>query len=121
MDFVQGDDIEHWENGIGKILKVNQSSIVVTFLNRGEIEVPIEGTKYFKKLSAEGLWARFFENQDDARKLVKEYPAETIELLIRDLDPTHGKKIERSKLKTLLTTEYLCADREHPSRKTNAF
>lgn len=103
MDLAEGDYLEHWENGIGKVLRVGDSSITISFMSCGKTEVPIEGTKLFKKLNPQGLWAHFFENPNQVRELVKEDPTEIVKLLILDLDPARGKKIERSQLKTLLT------------------
>jgi hypothetical protein len=103
MDLTEGEYIEHWENGIGKVLKVGESSITINFIRHGKTEVLKEGTKFLKKLNPQGFWAHFFNNPDLVHELVKEDPIKIVKLLILDLDPIRGKKIERSQLKTLLT------------------
>lgn len=100
---VEGDYIEHWENGVGRIIKIGELSTTVNFKKFGQIEVPKEKTESFNKLNPAGLFAQFYENPERIGNLIKQESTEIIRLLIYDEDKAHGRKIERSRIKSLLT------------------
>ena len=97
------DYIEHWEDGIGKIIQVDEKFIVVNFLKHGEIEVPIVKTTFYKKLNPVGLLAQIYENQEYIQELIRQESTEIIKLLIYDIGKLEDRKIETSHIKNLLT------------------
>lgn len=101
--FLKGEYIEHWENGVGKIVGVDERKVVVDFLKKGKIEFGKEKTVSLKRLNPEGLLAQMYENLNRVHALAKQGSTEIIRLLILDegKDPNH--EIERSRIKLLLT------------------
>src|SRR5208283_3213658 len=98
----QGDHIEHWENGIGKILEITEDTITVDFKFSGKLTVPARNATSLKKLLPTGLWANLYENEQDVRNLIKDESLEIIKLLIYDEHPQNDK-INRTRIKLLLT------------------
>lgn len=106
MDKLQeGDYVEHWEQGIGKIVKTDQvnRTISVVFKDGGQISLPDDKTKYLKKLNPEGLLAHFFEKAEDVHQLIEDDPTKIVKLLIHDEGEPSERKIDRSRIKALLT------------------
>jgi hypothetical protein len=103
QQFIENDYIEHWENGVGKITKIDKESVVVDFMNRGKIVVPKERTTYFKKLNPKGLLVQVYEKLEHIQTLIDQESTEIIKYLICDEDESEGRKIERSRVKPLLT------------------
>lgn len=99
----EGDYIEHWESGVGKVIKINETSVTVDFLKRGNITFEKEKTAYFNKLNPSGLLVRLYENLEDIQDLVKKESVEIIKLLINDEEGGGKRYIERSRIKSLLT------------------
>lgn len=102
MALKKGDYVEHWEDGIGKVVAVGGGAITIHFQRRGKIELPREKTGLLKTLDPQGFWAQYFDNPDRVQTLVAKEPEAVVKLLIRDADP-QAKSIERSRLKSLLT------------------
>jgi len=103
QQFIEKEYIEHWENGVGKITKIDKERVVVDFLKRGEIAVPKERTTYFSKLNPIGLLVQVYENLEHIQALIDQESTEIIKLLIYDEDKSEGRKIQRSRIKSLLT------------------
>jgi len=83
-------------------VKVREGDLVVFFLGKGEIAVPVPKTKYFKKLHPEGLLAKLFENFESVKELVQARSVEIIKMAIRDKG--EGKQsIKTSEIRTALT------------------
>lgn len=99
-DFNKGDYVEHWEDGIGKIIRVDEESIVVDFTRKGEVVVPQKKTASLKKVNPNGLLAQLYEDQENIQKLIGQRSTEIIKLLIYDEEK--GKEIKRSRIKSLL-------------------
>ena len=99
----EGDYIEHWEDGIGKIIAADDSTITVHFMGKGHIKVPREKTTYFKKLNPSGLLAQYYENKEHIQTLIDHESTEIIRLLILDVG-SNKNTIERSRIKELLTS-----------------
>ena len=38
--FIESDYIEHWENGVGKITKIDKERVAVDFMKGGKIVLP---------------------------------------------------------------------------------
>lgn len=102
-NLAKNDYIEHWQYGIGKIITISSKSVVVDFVEQKNIEFPIEKTTYFKKLNTKGLLARLYDDPERVHDLIKTESTEIIKLLIFDHDMAQETKIDRSKIKPLLT------------------
>jgi hypothetical protein len=102
-NLAENDYIEHWQYGIGKIITISSKSVVVDFVEQKNMEVPIEKTTYFKKLNPKGLLARLYDDPERVQNLIRTESTEIIKLLIFDYDTDQETKIDRSKIKPLLT------------------
>ena len=102
-NLAKNDYIEHWQYGIGKIITISSKSVVVDFVEHKNMEFPIEKTTYFKKLNTKGLLARLYDDSERVQDLIKTESTEIIKLLIFDHDIAQETKIDRSKIKPLLT------------------
>ena len=100
--FLKGEYIEHWENGVGKIVAVDERKVIVDFLEKGKIEFDKEKMVSFKRLNREGLLAQMYENLDRVQDLAKQGSTEIIRLLILDESKDQNNEIERSRIKLLL-------------------
>jgi len=103
QQFIENEYIEHWENGVGKITKIHKESVVIDFAKLGEIVFQKERTTYFKKLNPAGLLVQAYENLEHIQTLIDQESTEIIKLLIYDEDKGKDRKIERSRIKALLT------------------
>ena len=101
--FSEGDYIEHWENGVGRVIRIDETTVRVDFLKQGEILFEKEKTAHFNKLNPSGLLVQMYENLERIQDLVKQGSTEIIKLLINDEDKGEKKQIERSCIKSLLT------------------
>lgn len=101
--FSEGDYIEHWENGVGKVIRIDETSVRVDFLKRGKILFEKEKTAHFNKLNPSGLLAQMYGDLEHVEDLVKQESTEIIRLLINDEDKGEKRQIERSRIKSLLT------------------
>jgi hypothetical protein len=101
--FSENDYVEHWEDGIGKIISVDEDSVVVDFIKHGGKKVPKEKTLYYNKLNPSGLLAQIYENQEHVINLIEKKSTEIIKLLIYDETKAQTGEIPRSRIKTLLT------------------
>jgi len=101
--FSEGDYIEHWENGVGRVIRIDETSVHVDFLKRGEILFEKEKTVHFIKLNPSGLLVQMYENFERIQDLLKQESTEIIKLLINDEDKGEKRQIERSHIKSLLT------------------
>lgn len=101
--FLKNDYIEHWENGVGKVANVNDEIIAVDFKLYGNIVQPVERSEGFKKLDPKGLLAQLYENEDYIYSLIGQESTEIIKLLIYDENESQNRRIERSRIKPLLT------------------
>ena len=101
--FSEGDYIEHWENGVGRVIRIDETSVHVDFLKRGEILFEKEKTVHFIKLNPSGLLVQMYENFERIQDLLKQESTEIIKLLINDEDKGEKRQIERSRIKSLLT------------------
>jgi len=102
-NLAKNDYIEHWQYGIGKIITIRNKSVVVDFVEQKNMEFPIEKTVYFKKLNPKGLLARLYDDSERVHGLIKTESTEIIKLLIFDHDTARETKIDRNKIKPLLT------------------
>ncbi|MEA3417245.1 MAG: hypothetical protein U9R02_14055 [Thermodesulfobacteriota bacterium] len=102
-NLAKNDYIEHWQYGIGKIIITSSKSVVVDFVERKNMEFPIEKTTYLKKLNTKGLLARLYDDPARVQDLIKTGSTEIIKLLIFDYDIAQETKIDRNKIKPLLT------------------
>jgi len=103
QQFIENEYIEHWENGVGKITQIEKEHVVVDFMKQGEIVIPKERTAYFKKLNPEGLLVQVYENFEHIQTLIDQESTDIIKYLIYDEDESGGRKIERSRVKSLVT------------------
>ena len=94
--FSEGDYIEHWENGIGRIIRMDETSMHVDFLKGEKIHFEKEKTAHFNKLNPSGLLAQMYENLEHIQALVKQESTEIIRLLINDEDRGEKRRTERS-------------------------
>ena len=101
--FFKNDYIEHWENGVGKVTNVDDETIAVDFKLYGNIVQPIKRSESFKKLDSKGLLAQLYENENYIYSLIGQESTEIIKLLIYDENESQNRKIERSRIKSLLT------------------
>ena len=101
--FLKNDYIEHWENGVGKVANVDDETISVDFKLYGNIIQPIEKCESYKKLDPKGLLAQLYKNEDYIYSLIGQESTEIIKLLIYDENESQNRKIERSRIKPLLT------------------
>ena len=81
--FSEGDYIEHWENGVGRVIRIDETSVHVDFLKRGEILFEKEKTVHFIKLNPSGLLVQMYENFERIQDLLKQESTEIIKLLIK--------------------------------------
>ncbi|MBU1208303.1 MAG: hypothetical protein KKH04_15465 [Proteobacteria bacterium] len=100
---LKGEYIEHWENGVGKIVAVDERKVTVEFMKKGKMELEEEKTVSFKRLNPEGLLAQMCKNLDRMQDLAKQGSTEIIRLLILDESKDQNNEIERSRIKLLLT------------------
>lgn len=101
--FLKNDYIEHWENGVGKVTNVDDETIAVNFKLYGNIVQPIARSESFKKLDPKGLLAQLYENEDYIYSLIGRESTEIIKLLVYDENESQNRRIERSRIKSLLT------------------
>jgi hypothetical protein len=102
-DFIEKDYVEHWETGIGKILKIDKDSLLVDFMNKGNIVIPIKKIGSLKKLNQDGLLAQIYDHPQHIQSLIEKKSTEIIKFLIYDEDATERSRIDRSRIKFLLT------------------
>ena len=102
-NLAKNDYIEHWQYGIGKIITISSKSVMVDFVKQKNMEFPIEKTTYFKKLNTNGLLARVYDDPERVQELIETESTEIIKLLIFDHDIAQETKINRNKIKPLLT------------------
>ena len=103
IKFFKNDYIEHWKNGFGKVTNVNDETIAVDFKLYGNIVQPIKKSESYKKLDPKGLLAQLYENEDHIYGLIGQESTEIIKILIYDEKESENRRIERSRIKSLLT------------------
>lgn len=101
--FSEGDYVEQWENGVGRVIRIDETSVRVDFLKHGEILFEKEKTVHFIKLNPSGLLVQMYENLERIQDLLKQESTEIIKLLINDEDKGEKRQVERSRIKSLLT------------------
>ncbi len=99
---IVGDYIEHWENGIGKIIDVNESIIVNFRKGSKDVTFPIEQAISLKKLNPDGFYVKLYENKEYIEDLIQQGSTELIKLLIMDVEIGNKRTIDISRIKTLL-------------------
>lgn len=100
-DLIKGDYVTHWEDGIGKVVRISADEIAIDVFGVGEKKIPIAMTKHYKKVAPNGFIANIYSSLDHVLTLIAEKSPEIIKLLILDeVVPAEGVKI--SKIKTLL-------------------
>ena len=109
--FIKGEFIDHWENGIGKVVDVSPASVTVSYWNGTAIEVPIEKTAYFKKVSTTGFLAFMSENLEAVEKLFQEKSVDLVKLLIEKEGAESGRSVKVNHIKSILT--------QNPDEKRN--
>jgi len=102
-NLAESDYIKHWQYGIGKIITISSKSVMVDFVEQKNMEFPIEKTIYFKKLNPKGLLARLYDDPERVQELIETESTEIIKLLIFDHDIAQETKINRNRIKLLLT------------------
>jgi|GEM_PF-3514478 len=105
--FKENDYVEHWEFGVGKIIRVGSDEISINFKDKGQISVPKDKTTYLKKLNPSGFLAQWVENPERINKLIAENSPEIIKLLIYDSNSAEGRRIKKAQIKPLLTQSKL--------------
>ena len=100
--FSEGNYIEHWENGIGRIVKIDEGHLFVDFLNRGTIPIEKGKIAHLRKLNPSGLLAQMHQDLEHVQELIKNESTEIIKLLIYDGDKDNNTEIQRSRIKSLL-------------------
>lgn len=103
QNFIKGEFIDHWENGIGKIVDVSPASVTVSYWNETAIEIPIQKTAYFKKVSSTGFLAFMSENLEAVEKLVQEKSVDLVKLLIEKEGAESGRSVKVNHIKSILT------------------
>jgi len=100
LRFAEGDFVENWEYGIGKIKAVNEESVTISFQGKADMRLPLDKTTYLKRLHQEGLLAQVYEDRERIDELIRKRSTEIIRMVIYDRD---GKKTSPSEIKSSLT------------------
>ena len=96
---MKDDIVEHWENGIGKIVSFEGEGLRILFHTQGEVIFAPSQHSSLKKLDPSGFLAHFYEDENALRLLIEEASPDIVKLLIID---NGGEEIERNQIKKLL-------------------
>ena len=102
-EFFKNDLIEHWEYGVGKISAIDDEAVTINFKNHGSIVHPIERSASLTKLNPKGFLAQLYKNEGNLRELIAQESTEIIKLLIADESKSKSGRIERDRIKKILT------------------
>lgn len=103
INYKKNDFVYHKQHGVGQITNITESSLLIEFINNHSDAFPLDSMSFLDKLDPKGFLSQYYQNPQHLKKLIEDKSTEVIKMLIYDEVSDDGKKINKSRIKPLLT------------------